>query len=100
MDTITPSSHWDPYDENFDINQIESFDHLHQYTLYSRVINNVVISEVKYKREISTSTLIPEHLSKLFRIPLKVANQKIYVTTCISLRKKEERLSRRFRTDT
>ena len=101
---LTSSSDWIPYpDDTFNfscqssLNSSITTDYDIQNSIYYNVKRTVVIHKVNsIKKDTSIS---PESLSKLWKIPLQAAKQTLGVTTSKHIRTNEGKISRRFRTD-
>ena len=103
---LTNNSTWLPYDLDLQVSSVDvsnehnkDSDLFHNSNdLYYRVANSVIISGVNaHSRDDSVT---PELLSKRWRIPLEKARDTLNASTYNSIRTKEGRMSRRFRTDT
>ena len=99
---LTSTGSWEPYENNFNVADMvstPSFTNFDNYPFICDDIENLFfISGVR--REGKHSSLTPEILSKIWRIPLNQARRTIQVTEQKSLRNQEGPISRRFRTNT
>ena len=104
---LTSTSEWIPYSNELStVSSTCSYANITNYTnqdlrrpinLYSKIRSDMIISSVKVNKR--AGELSPETLSKLWKIPLRLAKKTLNVTTSNYIRTNEGRLSRRFRTD-
>ena len=100
---LTSQAEWNPYPEdngdvyyNSSINSTIMDDDF-QNSFYYNAKETIIINKVETKAK--NTSLSPELLSKLWRIPLQSAKRTLSVTTNNYIRTNEGKLSRRFRTD-
>ena len=100
---VTSPSEWIPYQES-SINSISSpepsclqSDDQIRVQFYDNIVKSVVISQVESRKK--KTSLSPEELAKLWKIPLQNAKRTLNATTNNYIRTNEGKLSRRFRTD-
>ena len=101
---ITSSSEWVPYTDDIlnysyhtRLNSSITTDCDIQNSMYYDAKNTIVIHKVSSVKK--DTSLSPESLSKLWKIPLQAAKRTLGVTTSKHIRTNEGKLSRRFRTD-
>ena len=100
---LTPESIWNPHQVDVNVNHLSSYNDEQYVTfsdigsLCSNIEERTLVSSVYVQSK--SSTLTPERLAKLWRIPLPLAKLTIDATTYTSIRTNEGRMSRRFRTD-
>ena len=100
--SLTSSGTWAPYDQDFNVSSATSLPSHTNFDSYvfpsTSIVDSLSVSGVR--REGHSSSLTPENLSKLWRIPLQQAQRTIDATEQRSLRTVQGPISRRFRTDT
>ena len=98
---LTSHSEWNPYPDSFVSAIAESpsstFDSDCQSLFYDNLVQSINISSIASKSK--KSSLSPEELSSLWKIPLQHAKRTLNATTNSYIRTNEGRLSRRFQTD-
>ena len=103
---LTQNTIWNPHSINVNVSTLGThFDNAWSYYLpcinadefCSNIEEGICVSSVHLG--LKSTTLTPEALAKMWRIPLMSAKRTLEVTTFNSLRTKEGKMSRRFRTD-